>query len=105
MKSIVFTVSLAFSSALVHAQEALDPPPLPAPLQSGEALETEVTIVQRDDKTVYEYRVNGQMYMVKVVPKRGPAYYFLDQDGDGQLDAQRYGPGDISIPQWVLFRW
>lgn len=105
MKSIVFAMILTCIALVAHAQEALDPPPLPAPLQSGEALETEVTIVQRDDETVYEYRVNGRMYMTKVVPKRGPAYYFLDQDGDGRLDAQRYGPEEIGIPQWVLFRW
>lgn len=93
------------ATGIAVAQETVDAPPLPPPLQSGEALEPDVTIIQRDDEKVYEYRVSGRVYMVKVVPVVGPAYYFLDQDGDGELDATRYGPEEVSVPQWVLFRW
>ena len=100
--SAVFGATLVVS---VSAQDVVDAPPIPPPTQSGEPLEPEVTIIQRDDGTVYEYRVGGQVYMTKVVPTKGPAYYFVDQDGDGRLDAQRYGPGEISVPQWILFRW
>ena len=43
--------------------------------------------------------------MVKVVPAVGPPYYFFDTNGDGQLDASGTDPRNISINQWVLFRW
>ena len=92
----------------LQAQESLPAPvPLPPPvLQSGEALEPEVTIIREEKKTVYEYRVNGQLYMVKVEPKVGKPYYFLDSDGDGQLDIHQTGkPGNAAINQWLLFRW
>jgi hypothetical protein len=83
-----------------------EPPQLPPQVESGEVLEPEVTIVESDKGTVHEYRVNGQLYMVKVVPIAGPAYYLLDNDGDGQMDVrQEDHPRNVAIPQWVLFSW
>lgn len=83
----------------------IDAPPPPPPLQSGEPLEPEVTILQTDRETVYEYRRNGQLIMVRVKPRVGPPYYFVDVDGDGELD---YRPGDPmvnSVNQWLLYQW
>ena len=106
MKALLplFLVSLPLG-VLAQSPTEIEAPPPPPPLRSGEALDPEVTIIQRDDRTVYEYAVNGQVYMVKVVPDGGKPYYFLDRDGDGELDEQRYGPGETSVPQWVLFRF
>jgi len=82
-----------------------NPPPIPAPLQSGEELEPEVTIIETTQGKVEEYRVSGRLYMVKVTPLIGPPYYFFDTNGDGQLDARTTDPRSLSINQWVLFRW
>jgi hypothetical protein len=82
--------------------ENVPPPPV---LQSGEAIEPEVTIKQDEQETVYEYRVNGQLTLVRVIPKVGPPYYFVDSDGDGELDMRREGPVNDSVNQWILFRW
>ena len=71
----------------------------------NENLEPEVTITQTDDQTTYEYSINGSRYMVKIVPAKGPAYYLLDLDGDGEFDRQEDDPARIVVPQWVLFRW
>ena len=84
-----------------------EPPTLPDPVQSGEAFEPEVSIVIRDDATVTEYRINGNLYMVKVTPtKSGQPYYLIDRDGDGEMEERI---NDIyqepNIPQWVLFSW
>jgi hypothetical protein len=81
-------------------------PPTPEQVQSGEALEPEVTIIRKRDATVEEYRVNGNLYMVKVVPIVGPPYYLVDQDGDGKMEtnmSEIYS--DFVVPQWVLFSW
>jgi len=87
-------------------QPQIEPPPPPEVLQSGEALEPEVTIREEGAETVYEYRVAGKLVMVKVQPKGAPPYYFFDRDGDGELeyrtDDPRKGP---TVNQWVLFRW
>jgi len=87
--------------------EALPPPPeLPDPVESGEAIEPEITIIQREDATIEEYRINGQLYMVKITPVVGPPYYLMDKDGNGSMET-RMGNiyNDVVVPQWVLFTW
>ena len=100
MKPIILMFALSGICALAVAEDA--PPP---PQMEGENLEPEVTITQTDDKTTYEYSINGRRYMVKIVPVKGPAYYLLDLDGDGEMDSQEDDPTRIVVPQWVLFRW
>ncbi len=82
------------------------PPELPDPVESGQALEPEVTIIRRDDATITEYRVNGNLYMVKIQPTVGKPYYLIDRDGDGQMEGRTNDIyDDILVPQWVLFSW
>ncbi len=87
--------------------EAVPPPPeIPEPLQSGEAIEPEVTIIQKEDSTVEEYRLNGNLYMVKITPSTGTPYYMIDKDGDGMMEFRTSKLGDdVVTPQWVLFAW
>jgi hypothetical protein len=87
--------------------EAVPPPPdIPERLQSGEPIEPEVTIIQKETSTVEEYRLNGRLYMVKVTPTAGPPYYLMDRDGDGMMEFRSNKLGeDMVVPQWVLFKW
>ena len=107
MKKSLLPLALLIAAPALAAQETPvpDPPDLPPKVESGQVLEPEVTIVESDKETVHEYRINGQVYMVKVIPAAGPPYYLLDTDGDGELDVRRDGPTDIAVPQWVLLRW
>lgn len=75
-------------------------------LPGGQTLEPEVTIRQKGEKRVTEYRVNGRLYMIKVKPAAGPAYYLADTDGDGELESRQseLDPGFL-IPKWILFQW
>ena len=55
---------------------------------------------------IEEYRVAGQLRMVKVTPSRGPAYYLMDENGDGRLDKSKgAGEKDISPVYWKLYGW
>jgi len=66
----------------------------------------EVTIVQRNDAKVEEYRLNGRLYMVKVMPFVGPPYYYVDRDGDGLMESKINGRGaEPRAPQWVILSW
>lgn len=95
--------------------EVPPPPPTatsPVPDDGDEAASTssgpqpEVTIVQRKDAKVEEYRLNGRLYMVKVMPFVGPAYYFVDRDGDGLMESKINGRGaEPRAPQWVILSW
>lgn len=76
------------------------------PADAAGATEPEVTIIQSEGKRVEEYRVNGQLYMIKVTPRKGPPYYIVDTDGDGVLETRRNDLApDVLTPQWILFRW
>ena len=81
-------------------------PPPPSGTTEAEDLEPEVTIIKRGRDVIQEYRLNGQLYMVKIVPQFGFPYYLVDRDGDGQLESRynRLEP-DILVPSWMIYRW
>ena len=110
MKLAVNVMFFVFYCCVAQAQEefqdALPPPDLPDPIQSGQPIEPEVTIIQTEEELIEEYRVNGTLYMVKVTPSVGPPYYLIDQDGDGKLESRTTRLGsDSAIQQWILFQW
>lgn len=106
-----FSLTLAGAAAQEdYAEDELapvpEPPELPDPLKSGEAIEPQVTIIKRDDALIEEYRLDGRLYMTKITPAAGPAYYLVDRDGDGQMETRMSEIyDDFTVPQWVLFRW
>ncbi len=57
-----------------------------------------------DGDVIQEYRIAGQLRVVKITPLRGPTYYLVDSDGDGKLDSSK-GEGPISPVQYKLFGW
>jgi hypothetical protein len=83
-----------------------EPPELPMPVQSGETLEPDITIIRKGKKTIQEFRKNGVLYMVKIIPAVGPAYYLIDTDGDGNMDVRGSDlDKGTNINQWKLFQW
>ncbi|MCG8379776.1 MAG: DUF2782 domain-containing protein [Proteobacteria bacterium] len=113
MKRHLLSLILLFATSVVMAgntnpgglEPVPEPPDLPDPLETGETIEPQVTIIRKEDATIEEYRINGALYMVKVTPAVGPAYYMIDNDGDGRMDLRRSDLDDVIVPQWVLFTW
>jgi len=57
-------------------------------------------------KGIEEYRRGGKRYMIKVTPVIGPAYYFIDTDGDGTLDSRSDNPNlDSNVNMWKIVEW
>ncbi|WP_334108653.1 DUF2782 domain-containing protein [Methylobacillus sp.] len=81
-----------------------EPPPPPAGME-GDELEPEVTIVKKGEETVEEYRINGELYMMKVTPKTGVPYYLVKDDENAGWSRNDGVAQPISIPKWVLFRF
>lgn len=103
-------VRVALCAALLPsfaAAEETSTAPLPPPLVNGDpSLEEEVVITPRSDERVKEYRMNNQLFMIEIIPTKGPSYYLLDTDGDGVLETRRYNvEPDVTIPRWVILRW
>ncbi|MCL7942147.1 DUF2782 domain-containing protein [Halomonas sp. ATCH28] len=68
--------------------------------QSSADLEPDITIRQEEERTIREYRVNGELYAIEIRPSSGPSYFLVDHDGDGDFERRE---GDrIAVPQWVL---
>ncbi|MBB5863676.1 DUF2782 domain-containing protein [Xanthomonas sp. 3058] len=49
-----------------------------------------------------EYRVNGQLEMVRVTPTRGAPYFLYDRDHDGHTDAEK---DKVNKVYWKLYSW
>ena len=106
---------LAAQTTAPNDQEPLPeaPPPPPAdyvpPPPTGledEDMEPDVKIIKRNDAVIHEYRVNGRLYLVKVVPRVGLPYILYDGDGNGSLESRSHqlDPAPI-IPNWVIHSW
>jgi hypothetical protein len=100
------------------AQEAKAPQPLPTPADATpleeipppalsndqNADEPQITIVKKKGETIEEYRVNGQLYMMKVTPEHGVPYYLHKEDQEGAWIND--GPNQpVVIPKWTIFRF
>ncbi len=104
--AIVGIVAVLVSANVLAEGSSLEKPPvIPEPLADGESIEPEVSIIQREDKTIEEYRVNGQLYMIKITPSVGKPYYLLDNDGDGSFETTQHDLDDPAVPNWILFEW
>jgi hypothetical protein len=87
--------------------EDAPPPVLDERARQLQILEqADITLIERPDGVIREYRIDGRLYMVQVIPRWGPPYYLMDTTGDGTLDLRRAGLGpDFVPPQWMLFQW
>lgn len=82
--------------------EPLPEPPPPPPGIAGESLEPQVTIVRRGEDKVEEYRMSGKLYMLKVTPPHGVAYYLIDNSGDGKWVRVDSKDAGLRVPMWVI---
>lgn len=56
---------------------------------------------QPNGDVITEYRVAGQLRIVRIQPARGPAYFLQDRNGDGRLDDEQ----GTSQVYFKLFGW
>ena len=82
------------------------PPPPPATLQLAPGVEPEVRIVRREKETVEEFRVAGQLYMMRITPAGGGTpYYLVDYFGDGNFARTASFDSGVRVPMWVIRSW
>ncbi|PTQ76922.1 uncharacterized protein DUF2782 [Nitrosomonas oligotropha] len=85
-------------------KELADPPPLPPDIQPDPELETQVTIIKRGEDTIEEHRINGELMMIKVIPRIGPPYYLKKNISRGHTHAGDAGI-DVSPPMWQFLKF
>ncbi|MCL6268473.1 DUF2782 domain-containing protein [Sansalvadorimonas sp. 2012CJ34-2] len=64
---------------------------------------TDIVIRSGTDRTIHEYRINGFLYSIKVIPKIGKPYYLVAVDNIGNF-ARSNGP-QMLIPSWKIMEW
>ncbi|HEY7943885.1 MAG: DUF2782 domain-containing protein [Burkholderiales bacterium] len=78
-------------------------PPPPPEIAGDPDLEPQVTIVRRQTETIEEYRVNGRLTMIKVIPKTGRPYYLVADGSDGAFIRRDSLDTGFKVPMWLLF--
>jgi hypothetical protein len=103
--ALICHLAVAQPEATKNADPAA-PPPIP-PKVPGEEFEPTVKITDREGQRIEEYSQNGRVYMVKITPVKGPAYYYFDEDGDGQLELRESDRklNPVQPVYWKLKEW
>lgn len=97
----IFEVS---AGAIPNNLQPLEDIPPPAIGQEGDVDEPEITIIKKGNDTVEEYRIGGELYMIKITPAHGKPYYMHKDDKGG--DWINDGPSPpLSVPKWTIFRF
>lgn len=122
--SILLVCTLAASGAWAQQDDPAAPPPIPPvdakpaevdeegvpipPKVQDEQIEPEVRIRRDEEQNIIEeYSLDGRVYMVKITPRVGVPYYYLDDDGDGQLELQEgdKAANPVKPVYWKVKEW
>lgn len=91
IRAVTCALILAFANSAVASEAgvSLDGP--------------DVTIIASEERVVYEYRQNGQLRMVRIVPNWGKPYILVPADPTkGYGDLER---ADSLVPAWTLLEF
>ena len=100
---LLLSMVAGWSFAQAPARTEPLPPPPPPDVLAGSDLEPQVTILQNDNQTTEEVRVQGQLRYVRVTPRYGRPYYLIP-DANGTTYIRRDSlDSTVKVPLWVLF--
>lgn len=86
--------------------EVIDTVPSPSKVKAGESLlDGVVTTRKSGTDTIQEFRIKGKLYKQRVQPESGPAYYLVDEKGEGKWTRVDGPDTKISVPMWVVAEW
>jgi hypothetical protein len=86
-------------------EELPEPPPLPPDIELDSELEPQITIIKRGEDTIEEHRLNGEIYMIKVIPRIGLPYYLVKNRGYGMDTHPGDAGGNVSAPMWRILEF
>lgn len=104
MRTAFLLLTLLLSGATLAATPSDRPPemkPVPdGPPRPGDA--ADIVIKPGALGQVIEYRANGKLFMLKIIPRVGRPYYLIDQKGDGVFARRDSLDSGLSPPMWVI---
>lgn len=69
------------------------------------APDPDVTTRKAGGDTITEYRIKGKLYQQRIQPASGPAYFLIDEKGEGKFTRVDGPDVKYSVPMWVLLEW
>ena len=82
-----------------------DVPSPPEVKETDPAKDVKVTTRRSGADTIEEYRIGGRLYKQRIQPAAGPAYYLIDEKGEGKFTRVDGPDLKIAVPMWVLLSW
>ncbi|HQR12392.1 MAG TPA: DUF2782 domain-containing protein [Casimicrobiaceae bacterium] len=87
------------------ASPAAASPPVREEYRGSPDDEPQVTTIRKENETVEEVRIGGELRYVRVTPRHGVPY-FLVPSGNGRTFNRMDSLGSgLSVPMWMLFSW
>jgi hypothetical protein len=109
--NLLFLCCIAVTAQAADGAKLPDWQPVPPPPvfeDNGQRsdFEPQITIIQKSDMLIEEYRSGGLLYLVKITPKIGPPYFLIDETGNGNfIRRDGLGGSNLSPPQWIIHRF
>ena len=86
-------------------QAVEDVPPPPEVKEAVPSKEPQSTTRKSGTDTIEEWKVGGRVYKQRIQPASGPAYYLIDEKGEGKFTRVDGPDLKIAVPTWVIFTW
>lgn len=98
---------LALPALAQKPKDDVPPPPDMSSVDAGTVAgeEPEVTIRRSGEDRYEEYRIHGELYMIKVTPRIGPPYYLVSRERGGAFERVNDLNRARMVTQWILFKW
>lgn len=105
--SIFCLAILAAGSVWAEDKPKVEPLPYipPPPGMPDADLEPQITIIQKGEDKVEEFRIRGQLYLIKVTPPHGRPYYLVDTRGDGFMRRYDDLSPNFMVPMWLILQF
>ncbi len=83
----------------------LEEPPPPPEVKENAEKEPKITTRKDGDTKIEEFRIRGTLYKMRVTPAKGPAYWMIDEKGDGKF-VRVDGPElKVKPAMWTILEW
>lgn len=106
MKKLIFALLLI----PVVVQAEAPPPPMPAKAVLtkrvvGDKYPQQVTVRRQHGQTIEEYRIKGQLTMVKITPSKNSPPYYIYYNEEWSGSSARHDLDAEKTHYWKLFTW
>ena len=97
---IIWNISFADETQILE-----DATPAESTFEANFVNEPEVTIRKDGESILEEYRINGNLYMIKITLEGVSPYYLYKETADGGWLRSNSISEPLIVPQWVVFEF